>query len=119
MDVSDLLALKRSNRAEREVAAANEPEFVLTEREFDYRLRKGFADRERSVERQVRKLFDEHMEAVESKIAAALAKHCEVRDDAISAVFVTRESFKSKNEELRAELGGLRTEIAAVEKTVT
>jgi hypothetical protein len=69
MDVSELLAQKYRNREERIAAAANDPEFTLTEREFDHRLRRAFADRERNVEKQVCKLFAEHMQEVEAKIA--------------------------------------------------
>jgi hypothetical protein len=67
MNVSEFLAQKYHDRAERSAAAADEPEFVLTEREFDYRMRKAFAERERSV----RKMFDER----EQKIADMLAEH--------------------------------------------
>ena len=71
MDVSELLAQKQRNREER--AAVDEPEFVLTEREFDYRLRRAFAERERNVEKQVSKLFAEHMAEVRHEIAEAKA----------------------------------------------
>ncbi|MGX1352481.1 hypothetical protein AB7M49_006090 [Bradyrhizobium elkanii] len=69
MDVSELLAQKRRMREERNTAALDEPAFTLTEREFDHRLRRAFAERERSVATQVHKLLGEHMLEIDGKLA--------------------------------------------------
>ncbi|MCK1269341.1 hypothetical protein IVB44_29625 [Bradyrhizobium sp. 49] len=72
MDVSELLVQKYNLRAER-TAATDEVEFTLTEREFDYRIRREFAQREGSVQQQVDKSFANHMAEVESRITSAKA----------------------------------------------
>ena len=95
MDVTEFLAQKKRNRTER--AALDEPEFVLTASEFDYRLRKAFADRERNVEKQVRKMLDDHMRAVESKIAD------EVRDGDNA----TGDALAEMRKQLRAEVAAI------------
>ncbi|MCA1390775.1 hypothetical protein I6F20_17045 [Bradyrhizobium sp. IC3123] len=130
MDVAELLALKRRDRAEREAAAASEPEFVLTEREFDYRLRRAFAERERSVERQVRELQAQHLKEVEAKlvaleqriaeqtreiderISAALVEHDVARDDAHGMVIAQgRKRLKEVRHEMQEQIDQLRADI--------
>ncbi|MET4034940.1 MULTISPECIES: hypothetical protein [unclassified Bradyrhizobium] len=64
------IADARARNYEQRSAADDEPEFTLTEREFDSRLRRAFAERERNVEKQVRGLLAEHMREIESRIAA-------------------------------------------------
>ena len=84
MDVSEFLAQKQRNREER--AAVDEPEFLLSEREFDYRLRRAFAERERNVEKQVRELFAGHMAEVEQRLSQAKAEISIMISDAKAAL---------------------------------
>jgi hypothetical protein len=120
MDVSELLAQRDRLREERSVAADVEPEFTLTRREFDYQLRRAFAERERNVEKQINKLLAEHIRDVEEKIAEAMAEHRAEHSGLWADVY--GKMFSEERKRHAAEIEKLRSEfdlrISALERGI-